>query len=74
MYEREIIGELRELDADNQREVLDFATFLRQQRKSKRPKRSMMGTLEHLNIHVTEDDIREMRQESWKNFPRDLQG
>jgi hypothetical protein len=29
------------------------------------------GSLAHLNIRVTEEDIREVRREMWANFPRE---
>lgn len=36
-----------------------------------RPFKSMLGSLEHLNIHVTMEDIDEVRREMWANFPRE---
>lgn len=72
MYEREIADEVRELSPEKQREVLDFAAFLKQ-RSPHSQRKSMLGALKHLNLDITEDDIREVRREAWKNFPRDLQ-
>ncbi len=34
-------------------------------------RRSMYGALAHLGPAPSEEDIREMRREVWKNFPRD---
>lgn len=36
-----------------------------------RPFKSLLGALEHLNIHVTMEDIKEARRETWANFPRE---
>lgn len=71
MYEERIVEEVRELPPERQREVWDFAAFLR--RRSGPPRRvSIEGALSHLNVQLTEEDFREVRREVWKNFPRDL--
>ena len=44
MYEQNIIDEVRELRPDEQREVLDFAAFLRQ-RSAPRQRKSIRGAL-----------------------------
>lgn len=30
------------------------------------------GSLEHLGVHLTEEDIAEARREMWGNFPREV--
>ena len=71
MYEQEIIEEVRDLSPDNQKEVRDFAAFLRERSRSA-PRRSIRGILAHRNIRLADEDFAEMRREASKNFPRDL--
>ena len=67
-----LVKKLDALAYDKQREVLDFAEFLEQNAFPKRPRRSFIGALAHLNIHITEEDIAEARREMWGNFPREF--
>ncbi len=34
-----------------------------------KPRRSLLGLWE--GVHITDEDIEEVRREMWKNFPRD---
>jgi hypothetical protein len=63
------------LPLDKQREVMDFAEFLKASVRS-RPRR-MAKTLEGLwagmGIQpVSEEDMRQARKEMWGNFPREF--
>jgi len=59
------------LSQDKQKEVLDFVRFLQQKTVTKHPRRSLLGALAHLNIHVTAEDIAEARREMWGEYMRD---
>lgn len=61
----DIIAKLRTLPPHKQMEVRDFVEFLIHKEGPKRPRRSMMGALEHLGIKITEEDIAEARREMW---------
>ena len=39
--------------------------------ESKKQFKSVLGSLEHLGIHVALEDIAEVRREMWANFPRE---
>jgi hypothetical protein len=65
-----IIEKAKDLPADKQQELLDFAEFLRQRTEAKAPLRSAAGMWEDLGIDVTAEDIDAMRKEMWGNFPR----
>lgn len=69
--EEAILEKLRELPPDKQREVLDFAEFLKSRILPKRPRRSMKGLWADLGFSVSEKDIADVRREMWKNFARD---
>ena len=68
----ELIAErAKELPADKQQELLDFAEFLRVRAPMKPPLRSSAGLWEGLGINITGEDIDEARREMWGNFPRE---
>lgn len=66
-----VIEKLNALPMYRQRELLEFAEILEAKEKSREPRRSLYGILAHLDNDITEDDIREVRKEMWKNFPRE---
>ncbi len=68
--EETVITNLRELPADKQQEVLDFVQFLRHKKVVVSGQRPQLRGL-WAGVQVTEDDIAEIRQEMWGNFPRD---
>jgi hypothetical protein len=70
--EQAVVELLRGLPVDRQREVLDFAEFLRQRHGPRSPRQSVRGLWADLNIDVTEEDIAEARREMWGGFPRDI--
>lgn len=70
--EQQVIEKLRELPLEKQREVLDFVESIKEKNGAGKPRRSLLGLWSDLNIHITEEDIREARREMWGNFLRDL--
>jgi hypothetical protein len=70
--EQRVLGKLRDLPADKQKQVLDFVDLLRKTNGTKKPRRSLRGLWKDLNIQITEEDIAEARREMWGNFPRDI--
>ena len=67
--EEAVIEKLRELPADKQQEVLDFASFLSSRKKA--PRKSLYGLWKDAGVSVSEEDIAEARKEMWGNFPRE---
>jgi len=61
-----------QLKPNQQQEVLDFTEFLVQKYSSVLPKNlkqsshSAAGCLSHLNVHITQKEIAEIRREMWK--------
>jgi hypothetical protein len=70
--EQTLLETVRSLLPEKQQEVLDFAEFLRQKATPKKPRRSLRGLCADLNIHVSEADIAQARQEMWGHFPREF--
>ena len=74
--EQAILEKLRELPAERQREVFDFASFLLNRTEGaatepRKPFPNMYGALRDLNINVSPEAIAEARKEMWGNFPRE---
>ena len=65
------LEKLRALPPDRQQEVIDFIDFLAQKVDRKRSYPSLRGLWADLGFDVTEEDIRQARQEMWGNFPRE---
>jgi hypothetical protein len=70
--EQAVLEQLRRLSAEDQRKVLEYAKSLVPPDAPQPPRKSVMGMFAHLGVHVTLEDIREMRREAWANFPRDF--
>jgi hypothetical protein len=66
-----IIEKIKSLTPEQQREVELMVERLANRNQEKRPRRSLMGLFEDLNLHITEEDIAEARREMWGNFPRE---
>jgi len=69
--EQLVLEKLRMLSIEKQQEVLNFVEFLQQKVAVKRPCRSVKGLWADLGVHITKEDIAEVRREMWGNFPRE---
>lgn len=69
-FESSLLEQVRSLPPEQQREVLDFAEFLAR-RAEKTPKgKDLYGSLAHMNIRVSEEDLADARREMLGGFPR----
>lgn len=77
-----IAAKIVALPLDQQCEVLEFVEFKLQRMKDEnaangwdgqapRQRSSNFGSLAHLGLTVTDEDIAEVRREMWANFPRE---
>ena len=68
----EIAAKVSSLPLEKQREVLQMVGSLVEQATQdaalKAPRRRLMGDLEHLNVHLTEEDIHAARREMWRGL------
>lgn len=71
--EEKVLGKLRKLSPEKQKEVLEFLDSLKVDGDGKKPLRSFEGIWADLNIQITDEDIAEARREMWGNFPRDIE-
>lgn len=76
-----IASKIVTLPSDQQREVLEFVEFKLERMKAEAPNHwteqtaqqgsSNFGSLAHLGLTITDEDIAEVRREMWANFPRE---
>lgn len=71
IVEQLVIKKIHHLPLDKQQEVLDFVEFLEYKAMPKQPRQSVKGLWADLNIEIHEEDIAEIRNEMWQNFPRE---
>lgn len=69
--EEVLLEKFKVLPVNRQQEVLDFAEFLETKEAAKKPRTNLYGALADLNVNISDEDICEVRQEMWKNFPRE---
>ena len=66
-----VLEQLHALPPDKQREVLDFAEFLRRKAGVSAPYRSIKGLWADLGAQLMPQDIEDVRREMWDDFPRE---
>ena len=68
-----IVEAVESLPPKRKLEVLGYAQSLQRidAAQKKVPRKSLMGALAHLKVHITREDIDEMRREALANFPRE---
>jgi hypothetical protein len=71
--EEVLLEKFKGLPADKKQEVLDFTEFLQSRLQKKAPRRSLKGALADLQINLTEDDMREARNEMWRGYTKDTE-
>jgi len=69
--EEVLLEKFKGLPVNRQRELLNYADSLEDTEVEKKPRRKLYGALADLNTRITEEDIREVRKEMWKNFSRE---
>jgi hypothetical protein len=66
-----VLDKLQALSPEQQVKVLDFVESLQNPSPAPTPRKSLYGLWADFEFDITEEDIAEMRQEMWGNFPRD---
>jgi|GEM_PF-970031 len=68
-----VLEDLEKLSVVKQEEVLDFVQFLKAKQSKRKPRRSLKGSLAHLNFKWTEEDMRQARNEMWRGYTKDTE-
>ena len=63
-----LVAVLEDLSVEEQMELLSYAKLLKSKNPVKRPRKSLKGMWADLDIHITEEDIKEVRREMWGNL------
>ncbi len=71
--EEVLLKTFKGLSGIQRKELLDFAEFLESKKTVNRPRRSLKGALAHLNIKISDEDIREARNEMWRGYTEDTE-
>ncbi len=70
----EIAAKVASLPVEKQRDVLQVVESLLEntvQEPAPQNRRHLLGSLEHLNITLTDEDIQEARREMWGEYMRE---
>lgn len=68
-----VLEKLETLPAVKQQEVLDFVEFLEARQPARKPRRSLKGSLAHLNFKWDEEILRQSRNEMWRGYTKDTE-
>ncbi|MGF1602453.1 MAG: DUF2281 domain-containing protein [Thermosynechococcaceae cyanobacterium] len=66
-----VLEKIQALPVDKQQQVLDFIEHL-QQPSDQKPQKSLKGLWADLDIQISEEELNEVRQGAWRDFPRRL--
>lgn len=61
------------LPTNRKQELLDFAKSLEQKEAVKKSRVSLKGIWADLNVNITDEDIREVRNEMWRGYTKDTE-
>jgi hypothetical protein len=68
-----IFAKIKVLPPNLKEEALHFVEFLETKIKPQTKHKSLKGSLSHLNIKISDDDIREARNEMWRGYTQDTE-
>lgn len=69
--EEVLLQKIKVLPPDLKRKAIEFVESLQKKAQKRTPPVSLEGIWVDMNVNITEEDIREARQEMWGNFPRE---
>lgn len=71
--EEVLLRKFKVLPPNLKQEAIHFVEFLESKMALPKKRKSLKGALSHLNIQVTEEDIREARNEMWRGYTQDTE-
>ena len=69
--EEVLLEKIKVLPPNLKQKAIDFVESLQSRAQKNTPRVSLEGIWADMNVDVTDEDIREVRKEMWKNFPRE---
>ena len=61
------------LPTNRKQELLDYAKTLERREAVEKPRVSLKGIWADLNVNITDEDIREARNEMWRGYTKDTE-
>lgn len=71
--EEVLLEKIKVLPPNLKLEAIHFVEFLETKIKPQTKRKSLKGSLSHLNIKISDDDIREARNEMWRGYTQDTE-
>ena len=56
-----------------QKKAIEYVDSLQKEVSTQPKRKSLKGALAHLNIKITDEDIREARNEMWRGYAKDAE-
>lgn len=61
------------LSPAQQKKAIEYVDSLQKEVSGQSKRKSLKGALKHLNIKITDEDIREARNEMWRGYTKDTE-
>lgn len=71
--EEVLIAKIKVLPPNLKEEAIHFVEFLETKIQPQTKRKSLKGSLSHLNIKISDEDIREARNEMWRGYTKDTE-
>ena len=68
-----LVAKIKVLPPNLKEEALHFVEFLETKIHPPVKRKSLKGSLSHLNIKITDEDIREARNEMWRGYTEETE-
>ena len=69
--EEVLLQKIKVLPPDLKQKAIEFVDSLQNEARNKTLRVSLEGIWADMDVNVAEEDIQEVRQEMWQNFPRE---
>jgi hypothetical protein len=71
--EEVLLEKFKVLPPDLKQKAIEFVDSLQSKAKTNQKRKTLKGALAHLNIKITEEDIRQARNEMWRGYTKDTE-
>ncbi len=71
--EEVLLEKIKVLPPDLKQKAIDFVDSLQSEVSAKQKRKSLKGALAHLNIKISDGEIREARNEMWRGYTKDTE-
>jgi len=71
--EEVLLEKIKVLPPDLKQKAIEFVDSLQSEVSTNQKRKSLKGALAHLNIKISDEDIREARNEMWRGYTKDTE-